>query len=424
MRRITLRSLNAAALALTIIAGLACGSSGATGTGGGGGTSGNATTTRSLHVMSTTPASVSSATAGDLVQTGTASLVTVNDEGASSSTVTVWKLGANGTLQPSSNLVLSGAARAVAHGDIAGDGKIEVIVGSSDSDGGRVTVLGSTGGESLRVESSNEVAGADLVQVADLNGDGRADVIAASRSTGAVTALLGQADGSLKASGTWLLGGLPTSLATIDVDGDGSVDIVAQTIGTSSGSGLVVLMGNGAGSFDHLASIASNGTVTIDGIAVPLPLGKSLPLPTSKEPAPSGGGWSLIAGDFNADGRTDLALTSAAGIELLLGKEHGGFDVTNAGPTASAITPIDFENDGYSQIAATADTASGLTTTVLLASLSGSLRTVASANATGSAYGLVAGDFNGDGYEDLAVVTTSSITMLLNTSASASASAN
>jgi hypothetical protein len=61
---------------------------------------------------------------------------------------------------------------------------------------------------------------------------------------------------------------------------------------------------------------------------------------------------------------------------------------------------------------------------VLVASLSGSLRTVASANASGSAYGLVAGDFNGDGYEDLAVVTTSSITMLLNTSASASGSAN
>jgi hypothetical protein len=76
-------------------------------------------------------------------------------------------------------------------------------------------------------------------------------------------------------------------------------------------------MGNGAGAFGHLASISSSGTVTIDGIVVPLPVGKSLPLPSSKEPAPSGGGWSLIAGDFNADGRADLALTSATGIELL-----------------------------------------------------------------------------------------------------------
>jgi hypothetical protein len=430
MQRTRLRFFCATIFAMAGASGLGCGAGDSAGGPGGdgsgtGGSSGGggSTLSRALRVAGTSPANVHSATAANLARADRAALVTTS--GDSPSTLTVWNVSSDGSLQPSSTLDLPGVAEALATGDVDGDGNAEVVVGSTAAGSGQITVLQTTGGASLGIASTTAVAGGDLVQVADLNADGRADVVTASRATGAITVLLGEADGSLQASGTWSLGASPTSLAMIDVNGDGSLDLVAQTNAaspTDAAGSLAVLVGSGAGTFGSTASISSSGVVTVGGVALPIPAGVTLP---TLDVAATGsvGGLTLVSGDFNADGHADLALSSASSITVLLGQGQGGFQGSLTGALdANNLASFDFEGNGQVDILAAGSTSAGSSVSVLGAGALGSLQGLAQATVSGTDNGLVAGDFNGDGHVDVAVTTPSSITVLLNSDASASSS--
>jgi hypothetical protein len=349
----------------------------------------------------------------------------VTTSGDTSSTLTVWNVRSDGSLQPSSSLDLPGLAGAIATGDVDGDGNADVVVGSAAAGSGQITVLQNTGGASLAIASTTAVAGGDLVQVADLDADGRADVVTASRATGAITVLLGEADGSLQASGTWSLGASPTSLAMIDVNGDGSLDLVAQTTAASTADAagsLAVLVGSGAGTFGSTASISSSGVVTVGGVALPIPAGVTLPT-LDVAAIGSVGASTLVSGDFNADGHADLAISSAGSITVLLGQGQGGFQASLTGAfDANNLASLDLEGNGHADIVAAGGTSAGSSVNVLAAGASGSLQGLAQATVSGTDNGLVTGDFNGDGHVDVAVTTPSSITVLLNSDASAGSS--
>ncbi len=135
------------------------------------------------------------------------------------------------------------------------------------------------------------------------------------------------------------------------------------------------------------------------------------------------GPTGIAVGDFNGDGRADLAVSNAGGssVTVLLGHVSGGFTAASGSPFAvgSGPGPIavgDFNGDGNLDLAVT-NIDSG-TVTVLRGNGSGGFSTTA----TGSPYavgtdpkGIAAGDFNGDGILDLAVSSagTGAVTILL-----------
>jgi hypothetical protein len=128
------------------------------------------------------------------------------------------------------------------------------------------------------------------------------------------------------------ISGTANAVAIGDFNGDKKMDIAATSSGSSAG--VTVLTGNGDGTF-AVGSKAPAGTA-----------------PTA-----------IFAGDFNKDGKLDVAVADAAGVQVLIGNGSGGF----AAPVKNAIdgVPIslsggDINGDGVIDLIA----GSGTTTTV------------------------------------------------------------
>jgi hypothetical protein len=111
-------------------------------------------------------------------------------------------------------------------------------------------------------------------------------------------------------------------------------------------------------------------------------------------------------GDFNGDGKPDLAVanTSGGNVSVLLGKGDGTFQAAvnyGAGTEADSVTVGDFNGDGKPDLAV-ADYNDG-TVTVLPGNGDGTFRVAANYGAGTEAISAAVGDFNGDGKPDLAV---------------------
>ncbi len=124
----------------------------------------------------------------------------------------------------------------------------------------------------------------------------------------------------------------------------------------------------------------------------------------------------IIARDFNADGKLDLAVANVLdnNLSILLGNGDGTFQARvdyAAGPGAAGITADDFNGDGKLDIAV-ANTHTPITfrdqglVSILLGNGDGTFQTHQDAN-TGSLQPLdvTTGDFDGDGFVDIAVTT-------------------
>ena len=126
--------------------------------------------------------------------------------------------------------------------------------------------------------------------IADLNRDGRPDIVATHHDQSAMTVMIGDGRGGFtEANGSpFDFGASLFHLITADVDRDGRMDVVA-----TSGDSLRVLLGDGRGAFKPAASI---------------PVGP--------------GAWRLAAADLNSDGAVDLVTSNSESnsLNVLLGK--------------------------------------------------------------------------------------------------------
>lgn len=131
--------------------------------------------------------------------------------------------------------------------------------------------------------------------LSDLNGDGFLDTITADGVTDRVYVLLGNGDGSFKASLSYSGGNDPTDLIARDINGDGASDLLWVNRNTSS---LSFMLGNGNGTFKARTQYWI-------------------------ESAPNG----IDVGDFNGDGIVDLAAASdqSSSVSILLGNGGGTF---------------------------------------------------------------------------------------------------
>lgn len=157
----------------------------------------------------------------------------------------------DGTFRASVSLSTAEVDGDISFGDLNGDGNVDVFYGGSTGPGaGKVAVLYGTG-------SGTFVAGVSFsgghnfdTAIADLNGDGRADLIDVSRTELDVRFNLGNGSFSAAVSYGVGTGGQATSFALGDLDRNGVSDLViAGSDGSSIGSASVSLQNstNGLG---------------------------------------------------------------------------------------------------------------------------------------------------------------------------------
>jgi hypothetical protein len=138
-------------------------------------------------------------------------------------------------------------------------------------------------------------------QVADLNGDGKNDVIATGTGTLNAQVFLGNGDGTLTPGQNLFSGGFGPQCFSIDkLSSDGNLDLAVVNSSSLFGTGdLAVFDGDGSGHFN---------------LATQYPVG-TLP-------------WASSVADFNHRGEVDVAVANTgppASVSILYGNGHGAF---------------------------------------------------------------------------------------------------
>lgn len=289
--------------------------------------------------------------------------------------------------------------------------------------------------------------GAGRFAVADLNKDGKADLIVPNGS-GSVGVLLGKGDGSFMSPVSYPLTYLsPTAAAVADVNGDGMPDIlvsISNCVGNTNGC-VAVLLGNGDGSFRtaiyydagapntySLAVADFNGDGKIDiavadcspftGAAcglfgVMLGKGDGTFKPVSIYDSGGVGAWWVVTGDLNGDGKPDLVIgnlcpstdcspSTDGVVTVLLGKGDGTFELPvgyDSGGRTLVPTIADVNNDGIPDILVT-NNKGGAGVGVLIGNGDGTFhRVVTYSIGSRHPFTLAIADVNGDSAMDVVV---------------------
>jgi len=256
------------------------------------------------------------------------------------------------------------------------------------------------------------------IAVADLNGDGKPDVVAVNPSNNTVDVLIGNGDGTFQGQKGYPVGNFPTSVAVGDLNGDGHADLVV----TNATDGTIgILLGNGDGTFQTQKTLAVGASYVVIGdfngdgkldLAVPggVLLGNGDGTFQTELPFSGISGiFSLAIGDFNHDGIPDLAVLDPVSqynseLSILIGRGDGTFAApvhyTVAGD-AQAVAVGDFNGDGKLDIVISSY---GQGIGVLLGNGDGTFQAQTIYSELGDSNGAVTvGDFNGDGKLDVAV---------------------
>jgi uncharacterized protein YjbI with pentapeptide repeats len=232
----------------------------------------------------------------------------------------------NDAVKSYSTITGSDDAPTVATGDFNSDGNVDLAIENNYSS--LIVRLGTSTGTFAADVTYNLGTGvrARAVVAKDLNKDGKIDLVTANQTS--LSVLLGNGDGTFAAATTYSVtssAGLSASVTIADFNADGKQDL-AVTL--TSGYGL--FLGTGTGTF---------GTqTTITGGSAP---------------------QSITAGDYNGDGKIDLASAFANGptVYVTWGNGNGTFGTTTSFSVGSAsarprsLTTGDFNGDGKADLA-------------------------------------------------------------------------
>jgi hypothetical protein len=233
--------------------------------------------------------------------------------------------------------------------DLRGDGRLDIVTSNGD---GSLSVLLNNGkgvyGAANVITGASGSAAAGIV-VGDFNHDGKLDLALDNYGANTIYVLLGNGDGTFQAPIITPLASIyPAGMAAGDFNNDGKLDLAVTGAGYSGS--LVILTGNGDGTFT---------------VGTPYKFG------TWEQCYPSGGSnpYWINAGDLNQDGKLDLAIAvqyTACGTEysgqnnwgaalVYTGNGDGTFNQDDGpwlgGVDNSGIVLGDFNRDGMLDMA-------------------------------------------------------------------------
>ena len=244
-----------------------------------------------------------------------------------SDTVSILLGNGDGTFQTHRDYATGSEPGAVVAADFNGDGKLDVALTHFSANNVSI-LLGNGDGTFQAYVDYGAGSGPASMVVGDFNGDANLDLTVADYSSNSVGVLLGNGEGGFQPAANYAAGAFPYWIGVGDLNGDGKPDLAAAN---SVSNDVSILLGNGDGTFQR-------------------------PLNTAVSMFPD---WVAL-GDFNGDSKLDLAVAFGAitngtkNVSVLLGNGDGTFGVPVSYGTACCADPGavgDFNSDGRIDLA-------------------------------------------------------------------------
>ena len=262
-----------------------------------------------------------SVAAADVNNDGKLDLICANF--GNQNTLTVLTNNGRGGFVIASSLIVGSAPQSLAAVDVNGDGKVDLISANEDDGEDSLTVLTNNSNGGFGSNATLNVGyNPQSVVAADVNNDGKPDLISANYGDDTLTVLTNNGRGGFVIASTLNVGNRPASVVAADVNWDGKIDLICANSGGSFGNTLTVLTNNGGGDF----VIASSPIV---GTQPQL----------------------IMAADINGDGKVDLISANAwdGTLTVLTNDGTGGFATAttlNVGGAPLSVTAADVNSDG------------------------------------------------------------------------------
>jgi len=196
----------------------------------------------------------------------------------------------------------------IANGDFNNDGILDLVTINTST----LSFYAGTGSGGFASPVSQSIP-ENLGQVfaADVTGDGKLDLVIGGSPSALnqnVTILLGNGDGTFQPGTNIKLDGEAQFITMADFNGDHIPDIAVSAYAQKGGANTQIFLGLGNGKFKRSALL------------------------------PTFGGGAIVAGDFNADGKQDIALLSGGYLVVYLGNGDGTFQSALVSPQNVPVT--------------------------------------------------------------------------------------